>query len=368
MPNGINNNYIGLMGTAAPGTAVANINAAGTWHAASFVLPAAKTLSKVRAYIDTVTGSLSAGEVSCGIYADSGAGQPAASALATVTTTTGALGAGWVEWTGFSQALTANTSYWIVWKNLNASPASNYLKFRAASSGSANFFVTGTAVTFGWARKSSNDSGATWAFGNIASGGTCLRLEFSDATFAGLPIENVVVGAIGQRVYGTREVGVKFTAPGPFNISGLGTWLSRANAPAQPPRFKLYQVGVTAPLATTTGAVLPAGTVSTFAHFSSFVTLVQGQAYRAVLCEDTNSDLSSTGYNVWDYTVENTAASLALVKYGGNWQRTYWDGAAWTDTANIYPEFALLLDDDNPVGAAGLGGAVIGSSFIRGVG
>lgn len=342
----LNEDAIGFLGvSASTGVSSINVNAAATYCAFSFVLKSAKTLSTVRLYISE-TGALAAGEVQVDIYSDSAGtpGQPGTS-LANVTNG-GAISTGWTDFTGFSLALSAHTLYWIVVRNLNGTPASNYPTLRySANSGGAQHLYASTS-TWGSMKKSSTDSGSTWGgiATNIFPG---LRLDFNDSTYAGLPIETGGADTTNT-IYSTREMGTKFTSPANvrLRVTGVVMMIGKSGAPTGNARFRLYE-GTT--LVGTTQEI-PLGNASSgsayAAYFSSPLTLKANTSYRVVLSETTQSDTSSNRYQGYYITIDSNANSQALKPFGGSCQKTYYDGSSWTDTSGDFCPFGLILDFD----------------------
>lgn len=354
---------IGLMPTAALTTSTGLLNAALNRWSYGFYVDSAVTLNKVKAYVSALTGAPIAADITCSIHSDNN-GEPGT--LLQTASGNPTPGVGWLEWTGFTQALTANTQYWIVWRNLNASPAANYVTFRSGGANSAPGYMRGNNTTFGYLRKTSTDGAATWASpsGNIVG----FRLEFAGGTFKGIAASDATAAVVGFGVYADREAGAKFTTPGNarLNVTGLTFLVSKTATPSAGLRFRLYQ-GTTL-LATT--FILPqvnvgAGFWNT-AYFAAPVVLEPNTSYRIVMGEDTNADASTIRYNLYEYTLENNADSKALMPFGGTWQRTYWNGATWADDDTAAPAAGLILESDAPFVASGGGGPIIGSRIIVG--
>lgn len=332
------------------------LSLAATYLAYSFVTSeSGKTLSKVHFYPSSVTGSLAGTDVVCEIYADS-AGAPTGAALATSTTLSAAIvAATWNSSSGFSLALTQGTQYWAVFHNANATPATNFptLRFIAgAPRGNSSF----TAIETGWAKKLSTDSGATWAGSSQTEAGGWM-LEYDDGTFEGFPTNDIAAGAVGVGVYGTRESGVLFTMhpSGGLSVRSVGMIVTKTSSPTGTARAKIYE-GTTL-VATSLDIPITSLTGSNYYAFlfASPVTMTASTAYRVVLAESTQADASANRYNVYEYTVKNTAGAKALGPLLGTWQRTYYDGSVWTETDTAWPVIALLLDSDAPFVAASSG-------------
>jgi hypothetical protein len=358
--------YLGILpaGTAAPAVSTLALSAAATWLAFAFVPSESKTLNKVKIYVSAVSGTLTS--FSCDVYSDS-AGAPGSSlsSTSTVTTmpTTGS--PGWTEFTGLSQALTAGTRYWLVFKNLTATPASNFPTVRFGNSAAVPL-VLGGATAWGWGKKHSTDSGSTWA-GTAIAGSFGWRLEYSDGSFDGLPIEDSSTMSVSTGgVYSTRESGAIFTTPANCNwkVRGVVMFAQKVGTPTGNLRFRLYQ-GTTL-LATTD--VIPAANITTnvlhAAYFSATQTLAPSTSYRVVLSESTQSDTSSNYYRSSEYLIENNADSKALFPW--SIKRTYFDGASWTETDTSIPFFGLIGDTDGEFASSGGGSIVLSRGIMSG--
>ena len=340
------------------------LNAANTWCALSFVLAESKTLSKVKLYTTSVTGTLGSTDLTCDIYSDV-SGSPGTSVESRNTVTATPTGALWVEFTGFTTALTAGTRYWLVFKNVNATPTTNYLTYQWGSSDTSPFLLGSISPSWGWTKKHTTDAAATWisAQGNVSG----LRLEFSDVSFNGLPVQ--ALGYSTDYIYSTRELGVLLTLPSnaKLNVRGMALFLNKIGAPAGNLRYRLYD-GTT--LLATSDAVnianVETGARWTPAYFSTTQTLNAGLSLRASAGITTGGDASNY-IRCYGYTVENNADSKALLPWGA--QRTYYNGTSWVETDTGILPFALILDTDGEFTATGGGGPVSGNmrgGFING--
>lgn len=326
------------------------LNTANTWVAFGVKLADTKTLSKVRVYCSAVSGTLTG--LSCSVYSDV-PGSPNASLSSTTTVTLLPTGAAWVEFTGLSQSLTAGTQYWIVIKNTTGTPASNNLTLQFFGSTCGSWFQSLLKATMGPAKLHTTD-GATWGTG--VSGGSNARLEMSDGSLCGLPLQQPAVNST-QMVYSTRQYGIYFVSPSNmrFKARGVAAFFGAAvGTPTQNCHFNLY-TGASPSLQATTPD-LPAALVKATGlyqgWFSSPVTVEPGTTCR-VTCEETSqADTSSNAYKFYESPIE--AVSQGCLPYGGM-QRTYYDGSSWTDTNTAIPGFILIGDTDgefNPMNNA----------------
>jgi hypothetical protein len=285
-------------------------------------------------------------------------------ATATVTTTpTGAL---WVEWTGLTKSLTGGTQYRGILRNMNAVPASNYAVFQtlAQYTWPVSVGVGSTAsVVNGWGYGTSTDAGATWSSG---LGFSAIRLEYAGSLYEGIPIQSIVIETTNM-VYAARGVGDVFTTPSNATWYVRGACMpisTKSGTPTGNAQISLYN-GVT--WLATTVSTWPAGAATTgwyCGYFSADQTVAGGSTLRVILNETTQADTSSNAYRVHQYTVENTAGSLALMPFAGTLQMTYTTDTTaspvvFTETATKIVPFALLLNTDGEF-AASSGDGVMG--------
>lgn len=340
------------------------LTTANTYYSMAFVATATKTLSKVRVFISTVTGTLGTGDFRCDIYSDDAStGKPSSSLVSSTTITAVPTSSSWLEFTGFSQALTVGVRYHAVFRNLNASPASNNFTINHAVSGPME--LSSGSTSWGWSTYRSTDAASSWA--QLYSRIMGLRLVMSDGTFMGLPVENALEdNSATYAVYQTRELGVRFTSPAnaKLNVLGGGLMIRQVTTPTNRARLKLYVGGTLVATSHTVGGTSAA--INYFsALFPSTVTIDAGSDVRLVISEDTNSDTSTNRYTSGYVRWENTAGSLADKPCEGTVQWTYFNGTSWAEVANFVPAFVLILDSPEFTSAGGSGGvAGIGSTFI----
>lgn len=328
------------------------LSLAATWIALSFVpTVTGRALSKFYFFPSTLTGSLAASDVVCDLCSDSAA-SPNASIESRATLASAIAGGSWNSVTGFTAAMTQGTQYWGVFKNVNATPASNNptIKFISGAPRGPSSFTT---IAQGWAKKQSADSGATWAGSSQVEAGGWM-VEYDDGSVEGWPVNDIAAGVVGIGVYAGRKCGAKFTtnANSGMSIRGVNVYMSKTASPTGTARVEIYQ-GTTL---VATSLDLPIATINSSNIFpflfASAVELAASTSYRVVLAESTQADASANRYNVFEYAVMNTAAAKSLGPMQGTWQRTYYDGSTWTDTDTAWPVVALLLDTDGPFVAA----------------
>lgn len=335
-----------------------SLNATATWHAHSFYVKNATTLQNVRLVLQN-TNTIAIGDVRVDIYSDTGAGVPNAS-LANTTNAVAVTALAFYDFT-FNVALSAATQYWIVVRNLNASPATNILTWRAMGNavGVVHSTIQSTTPFYGFGRRNSTDGGATWTTVSASSCGPLFRLDFSDGTSAGCPVSNSATDTTNT-VFSTREVGMVFTTPQNVRLAVSGVYCTPgiAGTPTGDLRYRIYKgttlVATTTaiPKATVTNLTSIAGQVAGF--FTSPVILDPNTVYRVTMGETTQSDTSTNNYRMLQMAAwDNNATSLALKPWNGTASLTYFNGSTWTDTASSYCPMNLLMDFDTmfyPVG------------------
>lgn len=342
---------IGNLANAVTGNGTVALSAAATWLAYGFVLPEAKTLSKVQVRVSAVNGTLDGDDLTAEVYSDNAAASPPvpnASLASSATVTSTPTAAANVEFTGFSYALSAATQYYIVLKNAAAVPGTNYPTYTFNNGAAAALYVA-NGLQSGWHKLHSTDSGTTW--GTRSGGAPHMRLEFSDSTFFGLPFTTISNAGSAVGVYSAREYGGIFTFPSnwpPTKIWGLGCYLRRQGTPTAQPFFKLYS-GSTPSLVASTGLLNEGLTNGVYvtAYFSALQTLSPGVVYRMVLAEDTNSDTSSNYWSSTFQSIMNDANSKAMMPFG-TMHETYYNGSTWAEDTTNLPWFWAVVDSATP--------------------
>jgi hypothetical protein len=319
------------------------------WTAAGFFLDRARTLNKVRLQI-SASGSPIAADLKAELYDSTGTNGSPGSSLGTFGTASAT--SGFVEWGGLSVALTAHTQYWIVLKNLNGTPGTNFFQYSAPADDTYQEITTGWR-TWGFAGRRSTNSGSTWGAQGISMTG--IRLEFADGYFEGIPITGINSNAT---VYSSREAGALFVSPAvDLNVRGVSISLHRGGTPTGQLRYRIYLGAGASPALLATTQLLPTATVaettttsSTTPHwvplfFSSVVTIPANSTVRVVASETTQSDASGNNFTVRSLDVDNDANSKALL---GNIFRTLSTdgGSTFTDTDTETVPFALILDSE----------------------
>lgn len=326
------------------------LNAAANWFAFGIVVNENKTLNTVKAFVSAVTGGpMGANDLTCDVYSNN-AGVPNTSLSSTNTVTSPPSGAGWVEFTGLTQALTAGTQYWLVLKNVNAAPTTTFPTYRYGLGSTGHLSQGYGSASVGWGSRSTINSGSTWT--NTATAGAVgVRLGFSDSTYDGTPFSNIVQGPSGVGVYSTNEHGSQFTTPAGviLNVAGISMPVVKTGTPTGNPVFKLY-TGASPSLQATTNALVTADVLTSInnhqAYFSTPYALQPSTVTTVTLAETAQGDASANRFNSVQYTVENDANSRALMSFGGMVQ-AYFSGTWATDNTLLVP-VGLILDSTTP--------------------
>lgn len=340
------------------------LNSATTYLAFNFRIPATKTLNKVQVYCSGKTGSPTAAGTTCGIHPDS-SGEPNATATETRQLAGVPSSAAWNEWTGFTTSCTADTEYWMVIKNATGTPGSNYATWQFISresvplgASTANAF----GYYFGWgARYTTN--GTAWSSGgsyfNQAMG---IRLEFSDGSFAGLPIQATAIDTTDM-IYSAREYGVKFTIPAGWpTINVKRACFDIASAGTQPSggmRYRIYTGATTTP--TLAGTSITAAQLTHVnggwktLPFASAVALTAGTTVR-VVCGVVSGGDASNNLRQTLFTLENSAGSKGLTQFGALTKTYTTDGTTFTDTDTGIIPWAIQLDTAGEFTVSAAGG------------
>lgn len=329
-----------------------NFSAAANWMARGFRLTEAKTLNTLRIHFSVSGGTMPGSDFAVDVYSDN-AGVPNAS-LGTFTGPAGSFAAGvsqFFDFTGLSLSLSANTQYWLVIRNANASPGTNRFLQNVTASDSIYAQIAGGHAGFGWGLKTSTNSGTSWTGNNQNASIGRFRLGFSDSTYAGFPVSNT--GTILETIYGSREFGVLFTSPArDLKVVGAAMRFYKGSTPTVDPLVKLYngltQLGSNS--STVPRGLINSGSVLWWPfYFPSVITVPASSSIRLVLAEPGSSDLVANRYNIDGYNVDNTAASKALVGgYKGTLSTN--GGTSFSDDDTQAPFFALILDSDGEIG------------------
>ncbi len=355
--------YIGYIARDPSNSGLTNLpmDTANMRLAIGFTVPSNKTLSSFMLYCDTATGTMTAANEPAAIQATT-AGAPSGTDLESRPAGAIPTSSTWVNWTGFTQALTANTQYWIVLRNNQGTPASNFPTWRFISrQGLPIDQPNGAGAFWEYLVRYSSDGGSSYGSGgNSYVPAAGFRIGFSDGSYIGLPIQNIQNVDSTDTVYSTREYGWMFTYPSTYptiNVSRMGMFLSTGGtAPSGGLRMRLY-TGSSPSLAGTT-ATIPVDSVKNtswhWANFTSPIAIAPNTIVRAVFGAVSGGS-SGNDFRTYPITIENSSASKGLTPFG-SLQKTYYNGSAWTETDTLMGAFALQLDATTPFTLSGGGG------------
>lgn len=356
--------YLGLLSVGLPGnttfalSGAASGGFAGTWLAYSWNPSESKTISAIKARVSAVAaGPLGTNDCVCDIYSDTAGVGPNASLASSNTVTIVPTANSWVEFTGFSLAVTAGTQYWIVLRNANAAPTVTFPTYAygnpnswigAGQSEAASFWGSGSVLT-------SVNSGGAWS-SSIAAYSTGWRVQYSDGTYDGTPISSQGLLGAGSASFGKQAVGVQLVTPpnAVWNVRGAQMCFNKTGTPGNGV-FKLYN-GSTL-LGTSAG--IPVANVTNSrcyaAMFPSTIIVQPGTTLNLVLCDLTTGDTSANVYKQMAYTIDNDANSFALMPFEGTLALvTTTDYTAssptFTKTQTQVVPFSLILDSTGEFG------------------
>jgi hypothetical protein len=347
------------------GQATQAINGASTWCAFSFQAKSAN-LNEIHIFVYSVTGTVVAADITCDIYSDS-SGVPNSS-IESKNCSTSLSAQGFYKWTGFTSTYTVGTQYWAVFKNVNGTPASNYVTFRFASNGCYLNAITGSNPSYGWHKRLWN--GTNWTTSNATSApGIIIVYDTSTvAQYDGVAL-NVITTESTDKTYSNLEVGVKFTTPtnGKFRVIGATFFIFRNGTPTGNLRYRLYNG--TSLVDTTVSTVGNGNTGNGVAQwislfFSSTNVLDSNTVYRLTISESTQSDSSSNYYSTYAYTVGTDTGYSSLLPFNGTLQKTAYNGSSWTDTSSIIYPFGLILENEQALDAAASSGGAHSIGFF----
>jgi hypothetical protein len=344
-------------GTSYPSSRAYILDAAAEWLGISFIAPpGGPTLNKVLVYASAVNGApLTDAKLQCEIYSDT-AGVPDSSLATTTTVTAKPAAAAWVEFTGFTLALTGGVQYWIVLKNIEADPTTKFITYKTHATVSGLYCPYGPLMSVMTA-----DSGTAWATdARYGVGG--FRLEYSDGGFSGYPIYDATSGSVTYGIYDDREHGVLFTTPasGQLVVAGAIANVKKQGSPGYGIKFRLYK-GTT--LVDTSKEVFGGNIQSTLhamAMFTAQRVLDANTAYRLTVMHTGSAGNTSNYYALTFASLHDAAASRALGPLKG-WQGTYTTDSTGTppsfsEVTTVVPCISLLLDTDGGEIYAAAGG------------
>lgn len=334
-------------------TTAVELNAANDWAAISFIAPSTEILYSVSRQISSITGTLGVSDLTCSLYSDT-AGEPGTK-LQTSSIVAGEPAANdWLEFIGFTYTITQGTRYWLVFKNTNGSPATNYPTYKSflGAASYAQYVNDENSALWGHASGISTDGGSTWTMDVAGEVGTCL-IKFGDGNILGLGVTAQSAGLeAADAVYGARQVGAKFISPkGPvLNVTAVTLPVLKHGSPTVNPMVKIYEHDV---LVASSFEVPSTNIPTDVLDYTYFMLrenlLVQpGTPLRVVLAEPTNSDANTDYYAIPHLEVRDSDPILDSKPMNGSLQHCEWDGYIWTDTPTSIVPFGLALDITTP--------------------
>jgi len=358
-------------------TSSLSLNAAATWLALQFYSEQAKTLNTVRLNLQSKTGTPTAAGCTCDLYSDNGSGNPSGTSLESRPADSVPANGLWMQWSGFTTALTAHTSYWLVFKNNTATPASNFPTYQWGGTGVGNTNLMGnwssTVNFWGWNKVQTGNSGGTWTTGQNAVMGP--RLGYSDGTYDGMPVSGLTrpTNALTtDSSFGKQEAGVKFNVPANMKFNCKAVWFNmcKVGSPGNL-TFKIYQ-GTTL---LATSLAIPAGIIggstndTWTAYFASPVQLTSANnPYRLTMVDATSADTSTNRYCLNIANWDTDSNSLPLKPMDGSLTETMTtDNTAgppvFTDTAGNVAPFLLFGDTSGEFTSTGGGGGATSNAY-----
>lgn len=322
-----------------------------TW-AIGFVARESKTLNAFRVYFVSVTGSPAASEIVCSLY--TATADKSAQNTLIETVQVDSIASGWRTFSGFTTALTAGEKYFLVVRNANATPATNYVTLQSGQnisfplgSGHAHNAVSVYTSTTGIGALSSNISFTTG-----------FRLGWSDGTYSGQPSFSLGASSSSYRIYDTRELGtlLTFDAAMRLPIVGVaGMVTTETGNPTGDLRWRVYD-GTT--LLGTTQVIKDAqASYSTsynrYVGYFDDVVQFDGTQLRIVGGVTSGGD-STNAHNLPYLDWDSDSDSLALRPYAA--KLTYYDGSSWSEPVNGFIQTSLLVDWTQLPAAGGGGG------------
>lgn len=303
------------------------------------------TISKIRVYASAVAGTLGASDLVCDIYSVS-AGVPNTSLQSSSTVTATPTGAAWVEFTGFSVAVTPGTPYAVVLRNADPTPTTNSITYRYLSNGNVNISST-TAPPVGQTYiGTSTNSGSSWS---ISSNVLYVVIDYGGSVYEGFAASATST----VTVYSSREAGIMYVLPQGVNVVGVSALVYKTGSPTGNLRYRIYTgSGASPTLVGTTGTLAPADVNTSSSgskplYFSSPITLMAGTTIRIVVSETAQSDASGQNYTLSHLTLDTMNVWYPLTSVPKRTLSTD-GGATFSETNNSMPQITLLLDAEDP--------------------
>lgn len=336
-----------------PNISLCNTNAAGNYCAIEFVPVGSHTLSTISLQIGSITGSLGPSDLELDVYSDNGTQLPNASLGAGYTSTTVTQSSLWYTWSGYTGTVTSGVMYWIVLKNKNASPNTNYATLKVwpgvivapipLINAAHTQIVQGVAASY---------NGTAWTF--TATIGM-FKIYYSDnSSYQGYPLTGYNIDST-DTVYSGAAVGSLFTSPSvALSVSCISmATFANIGTPTGNLQFQIYAgssgtlslLGTTDPVPSFNNYSSPAS-----ACFESPVIIPANTTIRVVMSETSNSNSSANTYRTYYMTYDSSPGSPGLTPFGGTLQETYCPSSGgctaasqWTQANYRFVPFDLLL-------------------------
>jgi hypothetical protein len=363
------------------------LNAANTQIAFSFRVPpnATQNMKEFRINLASITGSMVAADLTASLVASNNSTTTAIPNSGTVIESVNCdatPAAGWNTWTfAGTSAMVAGSNYWIILKNLNATPASNFPTVNYTKGQTAMPSHIGGMGCSSWTAAVTTD-GSTWTTQLVGIGG--YRIKFVDGSsnvlYDGMPISAITIDTTNT-VFNTREVGLQFTLAYPsnltLNIKQLGiNFGATVGTPTGDVRLRLYTGAVGSMVLQGTTVICSKNDVTEgylYANFTTPVSIPGNSTVTVAIGETANADTSTNAWRIEGATWDPDSNSLPLMPYAGTLQQVYFDGSSWAAApAGTQVGAATLIFDsvggEFTLPAGGGGGGTSGMSAMSGIG
>lgn len=331
-----------------PRSATLTFNAANVYRGIRYVPHENKTLNAIRCHATTINGTPTNG-MSLGIYEQTSryTASPTISLLSSGTLTPAV---GWNQVTSLSQSLTKNKTYWILVRNVHATPSTNNWVMNTYYLGGPSL-ATGAGTT------------ATSLSNLLAYHAPGIRLAFSDGSYWGCPLQSYDVDTT-LGVYSAREVGEQWTIA--YACTAIGMYFQGYGVTGTPtgnPRLRYYTGSTPTHVETISDLYSgPQGSatfgwggsnVGTFyGYFSGDVSISAGTVVNVTLGETTNSDTSSNRLDPAVHLWDSDSNSIALLPHSS--KSIYYDGSSWTtNTSKQLLNCGLILKNGSAYTSGG---------------
>jgi hypothetical protein len=305
------------------------LNSATTFSSFSFVPDENWYLTGVRIVHHANNGTMGAGEVTAELRPDKATQDGADMSGAALASVTGTLNSGTVGtvvlFSGFDYTLVAGTRYWIVFKNTNGTPGTNYPTIRYRASAQNHPYIDW------WEHRATTDGGTTW--GTAVYTSPIIQFIYTGGR-SGTPLTNW--DAFAASLYGKRAYGTRFVVPAghqPVQITHVGNFQTRkTGSPTGDLRVDCYKNGVFVQSSSALlNAQIPTTSNTFFYHrFNPHISAVAGDVLDFVLRWTVDSNTSGNALWVALWFIDNDAGASSLLT---DWQQQY----VTTDDDSVSP-------------------------------